>query len=138
MEIIIKIDDAELERRSELEQDDDREYLSMYAKWFNEKCPAWTNYSEFNREFLKQQQFHANELLKRRGYVFLNEVYDMLGIPRTKAGQVVGWVYDMTNPMGDNYIDFDIFSQRNEDFVNGYENSVLLDFNVDGMILDRI
>ena len=90
-----------------------------------------------NLVFLKQQQNWANELLKTRGHLFLNEVYDMLGIERSKAGQVVGWVYDETNPDCDNYVDFgiyDIYNERKRAFVNGWERSILLDFNVDGDI----
>ena len=60
----------------------------------------------------------------------------MLGVPRTRSGGVVGWVYDPVNPIGDNYVDFGIHVQRNQDFINGYERSILLDFNVDGNILD--
>ena len=63
----------------------------------------------------------------------------MLGIPRTKAGQVVGWVYDENCPVGDNYVDFgiyDIHREKCRDFVNGYERTILLDFNPDGNILD--
>ena len=85
--------------------------------------------------YLRQQETYANDLLKSRGFIFLNDVYDMLGIPRTRAGQVVGWTYDKENPRGDNYIDFGIFKRK--EFVNGYERSVLLDFNVDGIILDK-
>ena len=73
--------------------------------------------------------------------MFLNEVYDMLGIDRTKAGNIVGWIYDEKNPVGDNYIDFGIYnvdSERNRAFVNGYERNILLDFNVDGNILEMI
>ena len=65
----------------------------------------------------------------------------MLGIHRTKAGNVVGWIYDEKNPVGDNYVDFgiyDIHKEQNRDFVNGIERSILLDFNVDGPILDLI
>lgn len=68
----------------------------------------------------------------------MNEVYDVLGIPRTKAGQIVGWVYDENNIASDNFVDFGLSEERCENFVNGYENTVLLDFNVDGNILDRI
>ena len=64
----------------------------------------------------------------------------MLGFPRTKAGQVVGWVYDEKHTVGDNFVDFGLFNDINDErkqaFVNGYERSVLLDFNVDGPILD--
>lgn len=112
---------------------------SDYARFFDEACSGWTKDPELNLMFLKRQQSYANDLLQRRGYLFLNEVYDMLGIPRTKAGQVVGWVYDENCPVGDNYVDFgiyDIHREKCRDFVNGYERSILLDFNPDGNILD--
>lgn len=110
---------------------------SDYARFFCEGCSGWTKDPEMNLVFLKQQQNWANELLKTRGHLFLNEVYDMLGIERSKAGQVVGWVYDETNPDCDNYVDFgiyDIYNERKRAFVNGWERSILLDFNVDGDI----
>ena len=110
---------------------------SDYARFFCEGCAGWTKDPEMNLVFLKQQQNWANELLKTRGHLFLNEVYDMLGIERSKAGQVVGWVYDETNPDCDNYVDFgiyDIYNERKRAFVNGWERSILLDFNVDGDI----
>lgn len=112
---------------------------SDYARFFDEACSGWTKDPELNLMFLKRQQSYANDLLQRRGYLFLNEVYDMLGIPRTKAGQVVGWVYDENCPVGDNYVDFGIYDTHREkcrDFVNGYERTILLDFNPDGNILD--
>jgi hypothetical protein len=112
--------------------------ISPYACFFNEDSVAWTKNPECNKMFLRQQQNYANEKLRQRGYLFLNEVYDMLGIPRTKAGQCIGWIYDEKNPIGDNYVDFGIYDRiHNQSFVNGYEDSVLLDFNVDGNILDR-
>jgi len=110
---------------------------SDYARFFDEFCAGWTRDAEYNLMFLKHQQAHANDILKKRGYIYLNEVYAMLGIPQTKAGQVVGWVYDEAHPIGDNYIDFGIYNLYNEaarDFVNGREKSILLDFNVDGNI----
>lgn len=113
--------------------------LSDYARFFDDGCTGWTKDPEFNLMFLKDQQRYANDLLKAKGYLFLNEVYDMLGIPRTKAGQVVGWIYDEKNPMGDNFVDFGIYDNNipgNNDFVNGYQRAVLLDFNVDGNILN--
>ena len=91
--------------------------------------------------FLRRQQDAANEILKDKGHMFLNEVYDMLGIHRTSAGQIVGWIYDEKNPIGDNYIDFGIYDvnkPKNRDFVNGIERSILLDFNVDGVIYNLI
>ena len=114
---------------------------SDYARFFDDGCAGWEKDPEYNLMFLRAQQQYANDLLVTNGYLFLNEVYDMLGIPRTKAGQVVGWVYDPENNVGDNYVDFGIYDirrQENRDFVNGYERSILLDFNVDGVILDLI
>lgn len=116
-------------------------FFSDYAKFFDDGCTGWTKDPEMNRFFLLRQQDQANERLKSIGYLFLNDVYEMLGIPKTKAGQIVGWVYDTNKPNGDNYVDFGIFnaySEQARDFVNGYERTILLDFNVDGNILDLI
>lgn len=91
--------------------------------------------------FLKRQQAHATDRLQDKGHLFLNEVYDMLGMQRTKSGQVVGWIYDKKHPIGDNFVDFgiyDLYKEKNREFVNGYEPSILLDFNVDGNILEMI
>ena len=114
---------------------------SPYAKIFDESNMNFERDSEINVNFLTAQQRFANDKLHARGHLFLNEVYDMLGFPRTKAGQVVGWIWDKKNEgLGDNYIDFGIFNfdnPRAADFVNGYEKSVILDFNVDGNIWDR-
>lgn len=110
---------------------------SDYARFFDETCPGWEKNAEFNLTFLKLQQAYANEKLKAQGHLFLNEVYDMLGMQRTKAGNVVGWVYDPNNEDIDNYVDFgiyDLYDERKRAFVNGYERSILLDFNVDGDI----
>lgn len=119
---------------------DPNEY-SDYARFFDDGCTGWTKDSEQNLYFLKCQQNYANERLQKKGYLFLNDVYEMLGIPKTKAGQIVGWIYDKKNPVGDNFVDFGIYNMNREkarDFVNGYERTILLDFNVDGNILDLI
>lgn len=121
--------------------DTNHTFYSDYARCFDDGCTGWTKNAEMNLMFLRRQQDWANERLKARGYLFLNEVYESLGIPRTKAGQVVGWIYDTKNPNGDNYVDFGIYNihiEKNRDFVNGYERSIWLDFNVDGNILDLI
>ena len=113
--------------------------ISEYARFFDETCTSWDRNAEYNLMFLKRTQDHFNDLLRIRGHVFLNEVYDALGIQRTTAGQIVGWVYDENDPHSDNYIDFGIYDLHNETkrhFVNGYEKSILLDFNVDGNIVN--
>lgn len=107
---------------------------SPYAKFFDEYNVNWQKNPELNRLFVQCQQNYANHILHARGHIFLNEVYDMLGIAHTSAGCVVGWVVGN----GDNYIDFGIFEATNSEFVNGWERSVILDFNVDGVVYDKI
>lgn len=119
----------------------DPNLYSDYARFFDETCANWQSIPEYNLMFLKTQQQYANDLLKTRGRLFLNEVYELLGMEPTKAGQVVGWVYDYTThpTMGDNFVDFGIYDmdkERVRAFVNGHEPSILLDFNVDGNIWD--
>lgn len=110
---------------------------SQYARFFDEYSSSWSNEPEYNLYFLKCQQNFCNDILRARGHLFLNEVYDMLKIQRSRAGAVVGWILDEDN---DNYVDFGIFTNEGEprNFVNGREGSILLDFNVDGVIFDKI
>jgi hypothetical protein len=124
--------------------------ISMYAKYFDENNINWSDVPEYNLTFLKCQQQFANDLLHSRGHIFLNEIYDMLAIQRTPAGSQVGWV----DGNGDSFVDFGIYNdsvtgyvndhvndtiaEQRRDFVNGHKNSILLDFNVDGVIYDMI
>lgn len=117
--------------------DSELNQYSDYAVFFDELNPNFNNEPEYNLMFLKLQERYANDRLRNNGFLFLNEVYDMIGHPRTKAGQVVGWIYNEKNPVGDNYVDFGIYDvnkRRAREFVNGYEKAILLDFNVDGNI----
>ena len=114
--------------------------ISDYARFFDDGCTGWTKDSNMNLIFLKKQQAVATDKLVSRGYLFLDEVYEMLGIPITPESRQVGWIYDDEAPNGDNFVDFGIYDVNNEkkrDFVNGYERVILLDFNVDGPILDK-
>lgn len=105
---------------------------SEYARCFCEGCTGWTKDPESNLTFLRAQERWANDRLKANSHVFLNEIYDMLGLPRSSAGAIMGWVYDPENP--DYKIDFGIYNihiPANREFVNGWERSIWLDFNVD-------
>lgn len=111
---------------------------SMYARFFDETNPLWSPVPAYNKIFLQSQQRYANDKLIARGHIFLNEIYDGLGIERTPEGSVVGWVISED---GDNCVDFGIFNPNSPgaiDFVNGNEAAILLDFNVDGVIYDKI
>ena len=131
MELIVKVGDHETVVSEDVLLETDYG-TSCYGFKFDEKCAGWSENRETNVYFLRYQQDYANELLRTRGHLFLNEVYDMLGAPRTKLGQVCGWVYKENNPIGDNYVDLDIFNERNTEDNNVF----ILDPNVDGCILD--
>lgn len=108
---------------------------SPYARVFDRGSLFWKNNVEMNLLFLRTQQSYANDLLRIRGHLFLNEVYDMLDIPHTREGAVVGWILEKGKP---NFVDFGIYTLENSRFINGTETDVWLDFNVDGLIFDKI
>lgn len=113
------------------------EEYSPYARFFDATSSYFEKDSELNLMFLRKTEDWANEKLKRNGHLFLNEVYDMLGIPRSRPGQQVGWVYNSKDELADNHVDFgiyDITKEGSRRFVNGLEYNILLDFNVDGPI----
>mgnify|MGYP003300547859 CR=1 FL=1 len=117
--------------------DDTPPWYSPYAKVFDASCDGWSSNPTLSMIFLKGQQELANNLLHTRGHVFLNEVYEMLGFAHTSVGAVVGWV----DGIGDSFIDFGLYNTEVEAtrrFVNGLENVIILDFNVDGVIYDKI
>lgn len=110
---------------------------SIYGRFFDESCNDWDKSPELNMMTLQGMESIANTMLQTRGHLFLNEVYDMIGFERTPAGAVVGWVVGN----GDNYVDFGLYNKEDRDvrrFVNGVENVIFLDFNVDGVIYDKI
>lgn len=106
-----------------------------YARLFNEDCTAWEPYPGVNRMFAQCQQEYFNRVLRSRGHVFLNEVYDAFGMERSSAGAVVGWVW---NGDGDNFIDLGLEEDHNREFAIGRDPVALIDFNVDGVIYDKI
>lgn len=115
--------------------------LSDYARIFayGEARAAEPNY-DYNLFFAKAQQELANHMLRANVVLFLNDVYEMLGYPKTVAGQVVGWVYDKNkDDHGDNYVDFGIREvyRKRSDKPGDYEKVIALDFNVDGPVIEH-
>lgn len=111
---------------------------NMYTRIFDESSCYWSKTPDYNQMFLIGRERYANDKLNAQGYLFLNDVLEMLDLPRTKEGQMVGWVKDPKIGR-DDYIDFGIFNankKSNRAFINGYEPSIWLDFNVQGNILD--
>ena len=111
--------------------------MSIYAKAFDENNPNWEPDRHKNQIFIQVQQQYANDRLHSQGYLFLSDVYRSLGFKETKASRVVGWV----KGNGDDYVDFGLFDgdpHMGTLFVNGETQSVVLDFNVDGVVWDLL
>lgn len=131
-EEIGKDKNAEIHR--EISLVDKREWNS-FTRFFDETSTNFHKDAEINREFLHFIQQKANNLLRAKGVVYLNEVYEMLGFEPTRMGRHFGWVYGGD---GINEIDFGIFEPGNEMFINSLERVVVLNFNVDGQVSDFI
>lgn len=139
-EIVVNEDGSETVRKKTVNVVDPNNIDDTSRIWY-EGNPGWTKDPEVNLMFLKKQQAYATEKLRTEGYLFLNDVYEMLGFPKVSYGQVIGWVYDKNDPIGDNFVDFGLYDIHNAEkiaFVNGEERSVLLEFNHDGNILDKM
>lgn len=126
-----------------IEKADDGQSGSPYTFMFDEFAKKFSREPGRNAMTIQMVQNYANDKLRAQGHLFLNEVLDMLGIERTKAGAVVGWVYRKDNeaPNGDNYVDFGVFdgdAEEIEKFIDGVQSRITMNFNVDGMILDLI
>lgn len=113
-----------------------------FSRIFDETCPCWVKDANKNKSFLMQQERFANQKLQEQGYLFLNDVYESLGFDKIAAGQVIGWTYNKNNPDSANHVSFGIFDDayihKNSRFINGYEKSIVLDFNHEGNILEYI
>lgn len=107
---------------------------SDYAVYFDSKSRNYETNPDYNRMFLKAQQAFANDKLQTRGHLFLNEVLDDLDLPRTHAGQIVGWTKD--GP--DGYVNFRIVEVERETEDGRHEPALLLDFNVEGNIWEKM
>lgn len=107
---------------------------SDYAVYFDSKSRNYETNPDYNRMFLKAQQAFANDKLQTRGHLFLNEVLDNLDLPRTPAGQIVGWTKD--GP--DGYVNFRIVEVERETEDGRHEPALLLDFNVEGNIWEKM
>lgn len=107
------------------------------CRFFDSSNPNWDKNPQFSMMWLRGQQNILNDILHTRGHVFLNEVYDALGFSHTPQGAVLGWI----DGEGDDCIDFGLYDPKKEDvrrFVNGVDNVILLEFNHDGVIWDKI
>ena len=113
-----------------------KEESSIYARCFDEFCPSWTTDPLKNKATLESYQHWFNDVLFTNGFIFLNDVYDAFGFPRIPAGQVIGWSLKYPDSKQKVELILKKFYNDANDFVNGYEPSVWIDFDPDGPILD--
>ena len=148
MDISVEDENGEVKKvKNAMVVHDDGTTHSIYARIFDEFNPNWSRNPVSNLTFLRAQQNFANNALRAKGHLILNDVYDMLGFPRSSDGYLVGWVYDpnkeIDGHIGDDYIDFGIYDQlyksaEKREFINAAEPCVWLDFNVDGVIYNLV
>ena len=113
---------------------------SPYARVISEtSSTAWDPNEDYTTMNLTEIQAWANRRLEKKGHLFLNEVFDQLGLSRMKEGALVGW---LKNGDGDGYVSFgDIEGSiyRVPDYERkSIHSNVVVDFNVDGVIWDKI
>lgn len=108
-----------------------------YARVFDRNNPNWSDVPHQNQNFINMVENSANRRLIINGYLFLNDVYEMLGYPKTQAGQQVGWIANPKDGEGDGIIDFGVWNEgtyKGVEWISGQRDALLLDFNVDGVV----
>ena len=120
---------------------DEGEWDEANKKWIWHN-PVWRDDNMINRDNLRFIEKEMNGRLVRDGFLFLNDVYRRLGMPLSIDGQVVGWSYN--SDRGDHAVSFGVFDDDprqlpcNKAFTEGRSNTPLLDFNVDGPIINEL
>lgn len=74
---------------------------------FDSSNPNWDSRETHSFMFLRSMELHMNDMLRARGHVTVNDVYDVLGFDRTEEGALSGWVKG-------EYIDFELVPQLGE------------------------
>lgn len=113
----------------------DPDSKSALTYYFDANNVCWSKDPGYNQTFLDGQQFWCNVLLPKQGHLFLNDVYDLLKIPRTREGAILGWVFE-DHGINDTFVSFG--HQLDGEFVGGFKRDVMLEFNIHGPILEWI
>lgn len=136
----VTVEDEEGKKHKEtvVQKKADKKKLGRYAVVFDESAREWEKNADYNLTFVKMTENHMNDRLRAHGHLFLNDVRVALGFDPIPAGQIVGWLY---NDEHQSYVDFGLYDLNDPAklaFLNGFERSVILDFNVDGVIYDKL
>jgi hypothetical protein len=112
------------------------DHSNDYCRVFDWTNPYWQDDLDYVMMFLRAQQSYLNDKLRVDGHLFLNDVLKTLGFPTTRVGQEVGWIYDSSRDDSDGFVDFGIYEACVD--VEGIRKVIMLDFNVDGSIINRV
>lgn len=126
-----------------------------YTIILDERSSVWSRNPDSTLHNLKLVQELAEHKLRTQGSLFLNEVREMLDVPRTKSGAALGWVLeeDKEKRRTSNYIDLGVFYKNvaNGTYVDEYDrgyrtkvdeildggaNPIVLHVNPDGIVYD--
>lgn len=109
---------------------------TKFARFFGEDNINYSTAPEYNVAYLRGCQMMWNQRLQAKGHLFLNEIYDDLGIERSAEGQTVGYLKEK----GD-FVDLGIWGDdtlmQMHDFVLGREG-IWLDFPGVHLMWDQI
>ncbi len=112
-----------------------------FVKYFTRSNPYWDECEDYIEMFFRSQQNYANDRLRTEKRLVLNDVLDSLGMQKTKAGMVVGWVYTdnpADNEEGDNFVEFHVRKVYLPNSNGVEELAYAIEFNVDGNIYDKM
>lgn len=113
--------------------------IGSYTAFFDSASKHWDKDPSWTKSFLTRAQWEMNQELDKHGFLFLNTVLRYLDLPETSQGAVTGWV----RGEGEDYVDFGLFrynehTEAGRRFINGLEPCILLDFNCDGVMFDKL
>ena len=97
---------------------------SIYARVFGPDNMHFSHHHGDNKSYITITENWMNDRLRANGHVFLNEIYDAFGLSRTKAGAICGWLKESGSEI--------------KFTVTPTDDGLLLDFNVDGVIYDKL
>ena len=67
------------------------EQASLTGIWFDKSSEYTRDDHDYNQEFIRQAEDKLQRKLFMKGTMLMNEMNDILGLPRTKFGGVMGW-----------------------------------------------
>lgn len=103
---------------------------SPYAVIWGPGNWAFQDSPEHNVSFIRIQEQLMTDMLRSKGYLFLNDIYDRFDLPNTAAGQICGWMIDHDKS--------DDFVEILETPMHDGSGAFMLDFNIAGPVFELL